>query len=178
MLVLAPEDGVATWCAEPIVIGPDSVVTPLAIGPGLMPIVTDPAESVRNPELAVLSALAHGHGAFGMEVLTALLAAVCSINDDRTRVYSDYVLAALPEAARKHWEDLMATGTYQYRSDFARRYYAEGEAKGEAGSSVGYVGDRLPADVIREEADTRPGQVVTATTTGRSCRPCIRGSGR
>jgi hypothetical protein len=40
------------------------------------------------------------------------------------------VLTALPEAARAHLEALMATGTYEYKSDFARRYYTQGQTEG------------------------------------------------
>jgi hypothetical protein len=42
------------------------------------------------------------------------------------------VLEALPAAARECLEALMTTATYEYRSDFARRYFAQGEARGEA----------------------------------------------
>jgi hypothetical protein len=42
------------------------------------------------------------------------------------------VLKALPAAIRTHREGVMATTTHRYQSDFARRYYAEGEAKGKA----------------------------------------------
>jgi hypothetical protein len=39
------------------------------------------------------------------------------------------VLAALPAAARHHLEALMATRTYKYQSDFARRYFGQGRAE-------------------------------------------------
>jgi predicted transposase YdaD len=38
----------------------------------------------------------------------------------------------LHAAARAILEDLMANGTYQYQSDFAKRYVAQGEAHGRA----------------------------------------------
>ncbi|MGH3612156.1 MAG: hypothetical protein ACRDRK_05995 [Pseudonocardia sp.] len=42
------------------------------------------------------------------------------------------VLAALPDAAQRYLEGLVATGTYEYQSDFARRYFSRGKAEGEA----------------------------------------------
>lgn len=48
----------------------------------------------------------------------------------------------------------MATGTYEYRSDFARRYYAQGQAEGEAEGEAKAVlkvlekrGVHVPAEV-------------------------------
>jgi hypothetical protein len=54
------------------------------------------------------------------------------VAEQQRLIYNDYISAGLNAAARKHWEDLMATGTYEWQSDFARKYVAEGEARGEA----------------------------------------------
>lgn len=40
--------------------------------------------------------------------------------------YSDLIIAALSEAAKAALEDLMASGTYEYQSDFARTHQAKG----------------------------------------------------
>ncbi|SJZ71667.1 hypothetical protein SAMN02745673_01182 [Marinactinospora thermotolerans DSM 45154] len=127
LLVLCPDESTATWCGSPIDMGhPGWVLTPLAVGPDTIPALTDPERAVRSPELAVLSALAHGEDP---RVLDALEHSLRSIDDARMRLYTDYVLAALPETARKYLEELMATGTYEYQSDFARKYVAEGKAE-------------------------------------------------
>ncbi len=42
------------------------------------------------------------------------------------------MLAALPAAARKYPEDILATSTYQWKSEFARTYAAKGMAQGKA----------------------------------------------
>ncbi|WP_437827409.1 hypothetical protein [Sorangium sp. So ce1153] len=61
LLVVAPDPDVAAWCAAPIETGiPGFILRPPVLGREAIPIVTDPAEAVRRPELAVLSALAHG----------------------------------------------------------------------------------------------------------------------
>jgi hypothetical protein len=36
----------------------------------------------------------------------------------------------LPEAARQHLEELLATRTYEYQSEFVRRYVFQGRAEG------------------------------------------------
>jgi flagellar biosynthesis/type III secretory pathway protein FliH len=111
-------------------------LTPLVLGPAQVPVVTDPTLARRQPELAVLSAMAHGGRAGEKGVFDALLAALEEIDQDHADLYTDIVLAALPEAIRDYLEALMSAtairARYGYQSDFARRYYAEGEAKGKA----------------------------------------------
>jgi hypothetical protein len=48
----------------------------------------------------------------------------------------DLMLAALTPAARHALETLMNTGKYEYKSDFARKYYGEGVAAGRANALV------------------------------------------
>ena len=133
LLVLSPDHRVAEWCAAPIVVGePDFVLTPLVLGPGEVPVVTDPVLARGNPELAVLSALAHGSRSAPRPIFEALLAALDVVDQDHANLYADVVLAVLPKAARDYLEALMITTTHEYQSDFARRYFAKGEAKGEA----------------------------------------------
>ena len=90
----------------------------------------DPKEARRSPELAVLSAVAHGGSEKGEQVLRALWAGFDVIDDDRIRLYADYVLRSLPAAAKCLMEELMRVGTYEYQSDFARKYFYEGKAEG------------------------------------------------
>ena len=63
--------------------------------------------------------------------LEALLAGLGVVDHDHAGLYADVVLAALPAAARDYLEALMTT-TYEYQSDFARRYFNQGRAEGEA----------------------------------------------
>jgi hypothetical protein len=78
----------------------------------------------------MLSAIAHCGHPRRDQVFHCLLVALDSGDHDRAARYTDLVLAALPEAARACLEDLMATGTYEYKSDFARRYYHQGQTEG------------------------------------------------
>jgi hypothetical protein len=97
-----------------------------------VPVVTDVGLARRSPELAVLSALAHG-GRPGQEgVLKALLTGLDVVDHDRADLYADVVLAVLPAAARDCLEALLTTTTYEYQSDFARRYFNKGRTEGRA----------------------------------------------
>ncbi len=130
LLVICTDDSIARWCAVPIDMGhPGWILAPMVAGPGAVPLVTDPAEAVHAPELAVLSAVAHGGGIDAQPVLEALLAALSVVDEQKARLYADFVLMTLPEVTRKHWEVLMAVGTYEYQSDFAKKYVAEGKAE-------------------------------------------------
>jgi len=132
LLVVCVDAATASWCAVPIELGPGTIMTPMVVGPDRVPVVTDVDHAARVPELAVLSALAHGADPNRSTVLDALLSALATVDAPCAELYCDLVLAALPEAAQRYLEDLMATGTYEYQSDFARRYFSQGKAEGEA----------------------------------------------
>ena len=98
----------------------------------------DVAVAERSPELAVLSVMLHGRGADALRVAEATLTAARSLDDERARLYADLVLASVDGAARAILEALMVSGKYEYQSDFARRYVAQGRAEGrEAGEAAG-----------------------------------------
>ncbi|MFV2198315.1 hypothetical protein [Nocardiopsis sp. LOL_012] len=129
LLVLCPTDGMACTCAEEIHIGhPGFVLSPLVIGPSATPVVTEAGKARALPELAVLSARAHGDT--DPKTLDALMEALDSIDPDRRAFYYDYVMAGLGEAALKHMEDLMAVDTWEWQSDFARKYVGIGREEG------------------------------------------------
>ncbi|MFC7645021.1 hypothetical protein ACFQX6_33440 [Streptosporangium lutulentum] len=131
LLVICADTRTATWCRTPIHLGhPGWTLAPLVVGPEAVPLVTDAKQAADAPELAVLSAMAHGGAPEGIDVLQALFGALAVIDDDQARLYSDFVLMALPAAARQSLEELMKTGTYEYQSDFARKYVAEGRTEG------------------------------------------------
>jgi hypothetical protein len=151
LLVVAPQPDVAAWCAEPIKTGiPGFVLTPPVLGRPAVPVVTDPAEAARRPELAVLSAMAHGEGELGAAIAAAVLPVVARLGDERTRFYGDLVLNSLNEAARRALEAMMKG--YQYQSDFAKKYYGQGTADGRAHAvlTVLRARDIAVPDVARE----------------------------
>ncbi|MDQ3989606.1 MAG: hypothetical protein M3291_10495 [Actinomycetota bacterium] len=156
LLVVCVDTATATWCATPIELGhPGARLTPLVLGPDQVPLVIDRGEAVRVPELAVLSAMAHGAHSDRSRVLDTLLGALEAIDEDLALLYSDVVLAALPVAAQQHLEALMITRTYEYQSDFARRHRAQGEAKGKAEATAAAVLAVLDARGVEVPEDVR-----------------------
>jgi hypothetical protein len=106
---------------------PGFTLRPPVLGRAQVPIVTDPAEATRRPELGVLSAMAHGDGDQGAEIAAAVLPAVAELGDERAKFYGDLVLNSLNDAARRALEAMMKG--YDYQSEFAKKYVAEGEAR-------------------------------------------------
>ena len=133
VLVVTPSESVATWAREPVELGPGSTFEPFVIGPSAVPIIDDAAAAGRDPELVVLSAMAHGKEEAGASVALAALAALAAstaLDDDRRLLYWDLVLLSLSEAARAALEELMAGGNYEYQSDFAKTHRAQGRVEG------------------------------------------------
>lgn len=129
LLVVCPSSTVAGWCAEPIALGhPGFVLQPLVTGPDAIPIVDDASRARADPELAVLSALAHPVG----KVIDALAEGLDALEPDIALLYAGYVLELLPIAAKKHLEDLMTTQPFTYSSEFTDRYVEKGRAEGHA----------------------------------------------
>ena len=135
LLVVAPESAVAGWCAEAIEIGvPGFILRPPVLHRSVVPVLTDPTEAARRPELGVLSAIAHGGTREGATIAAAVLPAVDGLDDDRARFYYDLVYNSLNEAARRSLEAMMKG--YEYQSDFAKKYVAQGRAEGRAEGRV------------------------------------------
>ena len=129
LLVVAPDPAVAAWCAEPIEIGPPGfVLWPQVLRRSDIPVVTAAEEAARRPELAVLSAMAHGETEQGVTIASAVLPAIQGLDDDRARFYYDLVYNALNDAARQVLETMMKG--YEYQSDFAKKYYGQGRMEG------------------------------------------------
>jgi hypothetical protein len=92
LLVICADASVAEWCAQPIEIGhPGCVLPPLVLGPAQVPVIADPDEAERNPELAVLSAMAHGSWPDGEQVLRAVASALRTVDRAHVDLYTDTV---------------------------------------------------------------------------------------
>ncbi len=81
-----------------------------------------------------MSAMAHGKGEpeIAISIATAAVAGCRGLDDERAMLYFDLIGLSLGDAARAAFEGLMAQGNYEFQSDFAKKYLAEGKAKGEA----------------------------------------------
>ncbi len=133
LLVVAPSAPMAKWCSAPIELGhPGCVLRPLVLGPDGLPVVTNAKQATLSPELALLSVVAHGRGKHGLAVAVAVLAAAAGLDEERGRSYADLALTCVRGATRAALEEMMESGKYQYRSKFARKYVAQGQAEGKA----------------------------------------------
>jgi hypothetical protein len=129
VLVVTPAPEVARWAAEPIRLGPVSSFSALVLGPDAVPVVTDPARAEADPELGVLSAMAHGRGNVEQAVQIALAAiAGAKLVQDRdvSVLYFDLIDAALSEAARKAFQ--MLPQGYEFQSETLRKNVATTKA--------------------------------------------------
>jgi hypothetical protein len=159
LLVVAPDPAVAAWCAEPIEIGvPGFVLRPPVLRRTAVPVVTDLEVAARRPELGVLSIMAHGRTGQGATVAAAVLPAIRGLDEHRARFYYDLVYNSLNEAARRALEAMMKG--YEYQSDFAKKYVAQGRTEEAARNLLTVLRARGIAvpDAIRERilAQTDP----------------------
>ncbi|WP_437492043.1 hypothetical protein WME75_16925 [Sorangium sp. So ce1014] len=130
LLVVTIEAAMARWCSQPIDTGhPGLTLTPLVLGPEGVPVVTDAEQAKAAPEVAVLSAMAHGQSAAAEAIGVAFLAAAAGLDEERRALYGDLVLSSLNAAARRILEAMMKSG-YEFQSEFARSYVAKGVEKG------------------------------------------------
>ena len=129
LLVVTPYRGVAKWASEEISLGlTGDRVTPIVLGPEAIPSVVDIDVAKGNPELALLSLVAHATDEEARGVGGAALAAAGSLKDEeKGKLFYDIVKAVLAKAIL---EELMED--QKYLSEFARKYVAEGEARGKA----------------------------------------------
>ncbi|MGK4007590.1 hypothetical protein WMF31_33525 [Sorangium sp. So ce1036] len=108
VLVVAPDAGVAAWAAESIDLGLGlGTVTPLVLGPAVVPEITDPADAEKETELAVLSAVAHGNGPNGLTVLQAALAALGRLDQEHAMVYFQLIWDGLRKPMQQALEALV-----------------------------------------------------------------------
>lgn len=134
LLVITADDGVARWASRPVMIGGGNSFSPMVLGPAGVPEVVDEAQAEADPELAVLSAMAHGKDTdVGKSVRIAVTAQLASLrlDADRATLYFDLITHSLSEAARKALQT-MDPAKYEYQSDFAKHYISVGEQRGRA----------------------------------------------
>jgi hypothetical protein len=134
LLVVTTHESIARWAAQPIDLGSGSFFRALVVGPSGVPEIVDAAQARADPELAVLSALAHGRDADVSKAVRIALAAEVAgegLDERRWAMYFDLVLASLSEAARKELR-AMNPAKYEYQSEFARHYFGQGLAEGRA----------------------------------------------
>ena len=137
VLVVTDKEAVARWAAQPVNIGGGNTFAPLVLGPAVVPAIVDDARAQADPELAVLSAMAHGHDRDVRKSVRIAAAAqrMChGLDTERAQLYFDLIHHSLSEAARRELRKMLPAN-YEYQSDFARKYYGQGKTEGRAEGS-------------------------------------------
>jgi hypothetical protein len=131
VLAVAVTEEMERWCARPYTYDHlGGTYRPLVIGPSAIPRITDVEQARALPELALLSVAAHGREP-GAEALgiTAFLAAG-ALDTDRGSRYADVITMWLSDAARRALEEFMSLHGYEFQSEFAKKYAAQGRKEG------------------------------------------------
>lgn len=171
LLIVCTTRAMATRYAKPIDLGhPGLVLTPVVVGPDRLPVIDDPETAVRHPELAVLAAIAHGHRPDIRESLQATVEALQDLDDDRATLYNELLRTALPLAAKRHLEDLMALR--EYRDPFVRKHVEHGRAEGRIQTEAEAVLDVLAVRGIAVSPEVR--ETITGTADLERLRSWLR----
>ncbi|MDQ3035557.1 MAG: hypothetical protein M3Y87_24335 [Myxococcota bacterium] len=102
LVVFTTDAEVAAWAARPIAtFQPGSRIAPIVLGPGCVPRIASAEEATRSPELALLSVMAHGRSELGEAIARAALVGAASLDDEKYRLYTDRILAALAPIVSK-----------------------------------------------------------------------------
>jgi hypothetical protein len=165
LLVVTAEESIARWAAKPIDFGNGSRFAPLVLGPRGIPEIVDEKKAALDPELAVLSAMAHGQDADiakSARIAAAAQSATRGLDSDRSQLYFDLIFHSLSEAARRALQTMLPF-KYEYQSEFARKNYAHGLAEGKAAGQADLV-ERLLSRRFGKLSDDVRGRISTATT--------------
>lgn len=134
LLVVTVDEATARWASRPIELGGGNVFRPLVLDRSAVPEIVDEDRARSDPELSVLSAMAHGRDAdVGKAARIANLAVDVSLglDSDRSKLYFDLVVVSLSEPARRELR-AMDPAKYEYQSEWVRQWLAEGKAEGKA----------------------------------------------
>src|SRR5271168_5232322 len=134
VLVVAPDAEVAAWAGETIDLGLGlGTIQPLVLGPGTLPVLTDPTVATNEVELAVLSAMAHGNGQEGLAVVQAAFLALGRLDREHEAVYFQIIWDVLREPVRRALEALAMERQTEGKATlppFAQRIFERGIREG------------------------------------------------
>lgn len=132
LVVLTLDQRTARWAAAPRALrtGGPAVVAPVVIGPSQIPRITELAQARALPELAVLSAAAHGRTGGAEHIARAAILACAALDAWHRALYADFVMMCLGPEARGALEGLMPVPKLIPLSDIGKQFYSEGLAAG------------------------------------------------
>ena len=127
VLVVTPSEAVARWAQKPIDLGIGSSFQPLVLGPSAVPRIVTAGDAAAAPELAILSALAHGPKE--KNVVVAAFAGLDAMPSEDIQLYFDLIWSRLDSALRQEVQ-AMLKAEKPFLSDFANNYFEKGRSEG------------------------------------------------
>jgi hypothetical protein len=144
VLVVSPDESVARWAAKPRNFGPGIDFQALVVGPDVVPVVTEASVASASPQLAVLSAIAHGRGdpEVATKIAITALGAAVGLDEEEMGLYVDYIRAALGREALLAFEAHMDMERWEPLTDWGRERKASWrKARDEAAAEGRAVGE-------------------------------------
>ncbi|GLX04520.1 hypothetical protein Misp03_14470 [Microbispora sp. NBRC 16548] len=130
LLVICMNRAVGRWCEQPISMGPSGTVTPVAIHSDRLPLVTDPDEARRHPELAVLSVAMNGDHPDIDKAMEVMLEGLNELDRKGAQLYLSYVFGLVPTVVGERLKELLMTASADYEKVIGARYFSEWVNKG------------------------------------------------
>lgn len=146
LLVVTFSNSVARWAAQPILLGGGTIL-PLVLSRSSVPAITSATEASEDPELAVLSAMAFGKSANtrkSARIARIAMRAARKLSAEHYRLYVDLILSLLDERAKQELK-MVNSFNWEYQSDFAKKFMAEGRAEGAANVVLEQLAQRFGA---------------------------------
>src|SRR4051812_46324961 len=142
LLVVTTTRATERWASRPIDLGGGNTFRPLVLGPSNIPMVIERDRALRDPPLALLSALAHGkpRTRTAIQIVTAAIYAAISLPDETRMLYLSLLQDALRSTVRK--VQSMAPQLRKFFSETQRRFHNEGKAEGKAESVLVVLSQR------------------------------------
>jgi hypothetical protein len=130
LLVFAPSRKLAEWCAKPIRLGhPGLVLQPIVAGPESVPRIRSADEAMRNPALAVVSAVAHAREPDALAYAVPAAEAILLRDTDSGYLFYDLIVRALRASDANILEQMMQKAQ-RFASPTLQRSYEKGLEKG------------------------------------------------
>ncbi|MEU4212233.1 hypothetical protein AB0F13_19905 [Streptomyces sp. NPDC026206] len=144
LLVVCQDEATADWAAGPFRLGPEGwtalSVHPLVLGPGNVPVITDPDRASRHLALATFSAMTHSTDEEAPAILEALARALEKAEPETIAYYSELLEIGLGNTpARDIWRNLMPRTYFPGRGTLIEQTWMEGEAAGRLGERAEMV---------------------------------------
>ena len=155
LLVLAWSDAVADWARAPVRIRNGSTLIAHVVGPKDVPMVRELELARRNPELSVLSAIAHVKSKVGLDVALAALNASQALRDERSRLYLHLISLCLDTIARIAFEERRPDRRQAARELLMRLARIRGREEGLREGKAGVIPELLDARGINLASDLR-----------------------